>query len=572
MNIIKVFYDRLGQMDYPKSQVELSDISSVDNDLDIDHLLSSVKFSARSNEGRDNRGKKVVKKGKDKTEKTGNQKRKAPKGKIGVQSVSPYENNVSKLFKQIPAKKKNKGKTLKPTGSQSAAPGGLGNKQRSATKVEADKTKKKKLASSSIPVAKSNSRKLFLEPIKRVMNLATQLRKTKSSTAAEKRECFTDTRSLTRLHSDYAPTPAVNGNKEQTVSQEKNLEIPSRITEEQKSSEIIELATPKPGIIQKGPNRMVRKEIRVLNRVNDVKLQNGEDSKIPQQDKGTSLSELVIKSINAQIPEVKKMNKIRSITPNANTGSLKLMESAHIKRTDFKGRRSFDVKVPSTNIERRGSEQKPSSIRQVPQPVKLEDMIANVEPKDEPKKNKNGIISHSTHITPNTEVKKRVDMFEMAASKEKETPDIVKAGEKTRPTSKLKGASITRTKSRANDDISRRSVDSFRPTSSANTILTMPALRGAGDYVEKDPVVKTLTISQIKKMKDNLMKFNAIPFIVGQSTSKSYHIGLNIQETYSLFKQTPSMTALMVNKNASSPEYPAIHSRVSQRTARFILS
>ncbi|XP_073972448.1 uncharacterized protein isoform X1 [Rhodnius prolixus] len=72
-------------------------------------------------------------------------------------------------------------------------------------------------------------------------------------------------------------------------------------------------------------------------------------------------------------------------------------------------------------------------------------------------------------------------------------------------------------------------------------------------YSNKDNTTQTLAQS---------LGFNAIPFIVGQSTSRSYHIGLNIQQTMSLMKHTPSMPALKLGMEPST-------GNISDKTSTF---
>ncbi|KAK9504320.1 hypothetical protein O3M35_010682 [Rhynocoris fuscipes] len=67
----------------------------------------------------------------------------------------------------------------------------------------------------------------------------------------------------------------------------------------------------------------------------------------------------------------------------------------------------------------------------------------------------------------------------------------------------------------------------------------------------------------------NSLGFNTIPFIVGKSTSKSFHIGLNIQQTLSLINLSPSVPTLKIseeNKQAIDFEKQSSLSSVSAAT------
>uniref|UniRef100_A0A0A9XRS0 Uncharacterized protein n=1 Tax=Lygus hesperus TaxID=30085 RepID=A0A0A9XRS0_LYGHE len=217
VNIIKVFYDRLGQMDYPTGHVELSDISSEENDLDIDQLLSSVNFSIGEKTENDKRKeKRSDKKDKEKIEKT--QKRKKSKGKTQKvpHHTSPYESHLVNK-RQSPLKIKNQrnknkvGPITSSSGLGSATQKPISRGQ--IPKTEAEKPKRRRQASGAAGVlTKDSGRRAFQEPIKRVMNMAGELRKTKSSTGAEKKS-FLPGRSLTRLHSDTSPAKTLEARR-----------------------------------------------------------------------------------------------------------------------------------------------------------------------------------------------------------------------------------------------------------------------------------------------------------------------------------------------------------------------
>ncbi|XP_014254782.1 uncharacterized protein LOC106669664 [Cimex lectularius] len=81
------------------------------------------------------------------------------------------------------------------------------------------------------------------------------------------------------------------------------------------------------------------------------------------------------------------------------------------------------------------------------------------------------------------------------------------------------------------------------------TACAFPQKHSANNSLITESQVNNLQLSTISKARSERsfqpsVKFNRIPFIVGQSTNKSYHIGLNIQQTLSLFKLTPSLISL----------------------------
>ncbi|KAF6206215.1 hypothetical protein GE061_017444 [Apolygus lucorum] len=569
VNIIKVFYDRLGQMDYPTGHVELSDISSEENDLDIDQLLSSVNFSIGETQNDKRKEKRSDKKAKEKIEKTHTKKKSKGKPPKGPYHVSPYESHLMGK-KSSPLKIKNQ-KNRASNVAASINSSGLGsathksNSRGKIPKLEVEKSKRRRQASGAAGVlTKDSGKRAFQDPIKRVMNLAGELRKTKSSTGAEKKDLYFPGRSLTRLHSDPSPAKSL---LEARRSDPDTRDIPILIEkfdtkEAQKSMKNVvenikttDIGRSKQVAQSKGPVRVIRNDA-VPKKIQEIKLKKEAPPKIStiMKDKGTSLSDLA--RVNKKILETE--NNVTTNLASSNPGKLEPSFTALKNNTDGKviGKRfGGNISAVMDNKIKQGTVK-----NEVHKPKIVDHKLTKVG--NDVDKPKNGITSHLLppidDVAKKSDVRRKVNIFESTIPASKESTEVTKKGGSVneRPIkSRSTALTITRTNSRGtlNEDSSRSVQEELRRFPSVNHLPSVvPVIRGES----KDQ----WGISQIRRMKDNLMKFNAIPFIVGQSTTKSYHIGLNIQQTYSLFKQTPSITALKVSKIVDNDQH-SIQSR-----------
>ncbi|BES95906.1 Hypothetical protein NTJ_08715 [Nesidiocoris tenuis] len=561
-DIIKVFYERLGHLEHPKSKVDLSDVTS-ENDLDIDQLLSTVDINEERSEFDDAKSSIGPKKRSNTRQEPKISKSKKTKLKT-TRKPNPYEVTLSKIAK-TPTKNKRPRIKNKISAKKSAhASPGIPDNRKTSVLGELDK----KLNGGNFQEQKQNDgwsenekderRNVGKSRSKRALksnNSPSDLRKTKSSTVAEKNGPFNGNRSLTRL------VPKTSSEKQPEAggkAQEKTAP-PNGQTKPAPEANSILSAILNDKLFQRRAKEVENyqnAEAEMRNKIKNQPVQNepkinglAETKNVPKPQAITQKTKTVFTVSNKKIekPTIHSISRQNNQKPITNIVVIKQEETirADTKPTIFNTKSA----KPTIGAQPEGVHYKsegPNGTK-VTSLEKTRDILGNRMPKI-----KNGFGPR--HQADEEAVKPTNRELKTKIAKEVENSKRLWPGDQKRSEIEKKPAdrakltnhpSLVRTNSQSTMQTYAKKQESpkvLQPNNTKSSVSAFPIVHCKDNEFEVDP----FELNQFKKMKDVVMKFNTIPFIVGQSTSKSYHLGLNIQQTYSLFKQTPSVMALKV--------------------------